>query len=112
MFRGARQAYLIKWAHADVQNLEGWMALAKSDKTTRFRVLSILGPGLITGASDTIPAASPLNSQVGAQFGFSATLHVHGVTNIQTSSQAAAALHQPRLPTPRHNDAIRRPQCA
>jgi Mn2+/Fe2+ NRAMP family transporter len=41
-----------------------------------------------------------------------ATLHVHGVTNIQTSSQAAAALHQPRLPTPRHNDAIRRPQCA
>jgi hypothetical protein len=40
MFRGARQAYLIKWAHADVQNLEGWMALAKSDKTTRFRVLS------------------------------------------------------------------------
>jgi Mn2+/Fe2+ NRAMP family transporter len=92
MFRGARQAYLIKWAHADVQNLEGWMALAKSDKTTRFRVLSILGPGLITGASDTIPAASPLNSQVGAQFGFSATLHVHGVTNIQTSSQAAEAL--------------------
>src|SRR6266576_3533828 len=49
------------------------------------------------------PSGIATYSQVGAQFGFSATLHVHGVTNIQTSSQAAAALHQPRLPTPRHN---------
>jgi Mn2+/Fe2+ NRAMP family transporter len=67
-------ACLIKWAHADVQNLEGWMALAKSDKTenpAKSRVLSILGPGLITGASDDDPSGIGTYSQVGAQFGFS-----------------------------------------
>jgi Mn2+/Fe2+ NRAMP family transporter len=35
------------------------------------RVLSILGPGLITGASDDDPSGIATYSQVGAQFGFS-----------------------------------------
>ena len=67
-------ACLIKRAHADVPNLQGWLALAKSDKTenpAKSRVLSILGPGLITGASDDDPSGIATYSQVGAQFGFS-----------------------------------------
>ena len=50
------------------------MALGKSDKTenpAKSRVLSILGPGLITGASDDDPSGIATYSQVGAQFGFS-----------------------------------------
>jgi Mn2+/Fe2+ NRAMP family transporter len=35
------------------------------------RLLSILGPGLITGASDDDPSGIATYSQVGAQFGFS-----------------------------------------
>jgi hypothetical protein len=57
-----------------VQDLEGRMALAKPDETenpTKSRVLSILGPGLITGASDDDPSGIATYSQVGAQFGFS-----------------------------------------
>ena len=34
-------------------------------------MLSILGPGLITGASDDDPSGIATYSQVGAQFGFS-----------------------------------------
>src|ERR1700730_10735079 len=50
------------------------MALAKPDETenpAKSRVLSILGPGLITGASDDDPSGIATYSQVGAQFGFS-----------------------------------------
>jgi Mn2+/Fe2+ NRAMP family transporter len=57
-----------------VQDLEGRMALAKPNKTENFaksRVPSILGPGLITGASDDDPSGIATYSQVGAQFGFS-----------------------------------------
>src|ERR1700730_10756120 len=55
------------------------MALAQSeDETTqgdqtapaRSRILSLLGPGLITGASDDDPSGIATYSQVGAQFGF------------------------------------------
>src|ERR1700726_2122718 len=37
------------------------------------RVLSILGPGLIPGASDDDPSGIATYSQVGAQFGYSMT---------------------------------------
>jgi Mn2+/Fe2+ NRAMP family transporter len=37
----------------------------------RSRILSLLGPGLITGASDDDPSGIATYSQVGAQFGFS-----------------------------------------
>ena len=57
------------------------MALAEPDDETamgtqvlgpgKSRVLSILGPGLITGASDDDPSGIATYSQVGAQFGFS-----------------------------------------
>ena len=57
------------------------MALAEpEDETTqgdqtvgpaRSRILSLLGPGLITGASDDDPSGIATYSQVGAQFGFS-----------------------------------------
>ena len=48
--------------------------MAKPDETenpAESRVLSILGPGLITGASDDDPSGIATYSQVGAQFGFS-----------------------------------------
>jgi hypothetical protein len=57
-----------------VQDLEGRMASAKPDETenpAKSRGLSILGPGLITGASDDDPSGIATYSQVGAQFGFS-----------------------------------------
>ena len=57
------------------------MALAEPDDETamasqvlgpeKSRVLGILGPGLITGASDDDPSGIATYSQVGAQFGFS-----------------------------------------
>ena len=50
------------------------MPVAKPDETknlTKSRVLRILGPGLITGASDDDPSGIATYSQVGAQFGFS-----------------------------------------
>ena len=50
------------------------MALVKSDETenpAKSRVFSILGPGLIAGASDDDPSGIATYSQVGAQFGFS-----------------------------------------
>jgi len=50
------------------------MALREPDETenpTNSRVLRILGPGLITGASDDDPSGIATYSQVGAQFGFS-----------------------------------------
>src|SRR5437667_5864253 len=37
------------------------------------RILSILGPGLITGAADDDPSGIATYSQAGAQFGFSMT---------------------------------------
>jgi Mn2+/Fe2+ NRAMP family transporter len=51
------------------------MALAAPDETensTKSRVRSILGPGLITGASDDDPSGIATYSQVGAQFAYSA----------------------------------------
>jgi Mn2+/Fe2+ NRAMP family transporter len=50
------------------------MAVTKPDETenpAKSRALSILGPGLITGASDDDPSGIATYSQVGAQFGFS-----------------------------------------
>jgi len=57
------------------------MALVNSDEETakgsqvlgpeNSRALSILGPGLITGASDDDPSGIATYSQVGAQCGFS-----------------------------------------
>ena len=50
------------------------MALTQPDETenpAKSRVLSILGPGLITGASDDDPSGIATYSQVGTQFGFS-----------------------------------------
>ena len=57
------------------------MALAEPDDETamgsqvlgpeKSRALGILGPGLITGASDDDPSGIATYSQVGAQFGFS-----------------------------------------
>ena len=50
------------------------MASAKPDETEnpkKSRALSILGPGLITGASDDDPSGIATYSQVGTQFGFS-----------------------------------------
>ena len=57
------------------------MALVEPDDKTakgsqvlgpeKSRALSILGPGLITGASDDDPSGIATYSQVGAQFGFS-----------------------------------------
>src|ERR1700730_8280506 len=57
------------------------MAVAKPDDETtkssqvvgptKSRLLNILGPGLITGASDDDPSGIATYSQVGAQFGFS-----------------------------------------
>ncbi len=49
------------------------MALKETDETenpTKSRVLCILGPGLITGASDDDPSGIATYSQVGAQFDF------------------------------------------
>jgi Mn2+/Fe2+ NRAMP family transporter len=57
-----------------VQDLEGRMAMARPDETedpAKSRLLGILGPGLITGASDDDPSGIATYSQVGAQFGFS-----------------------------------------
>ena len=39
-------------------------------RSTKFGVLSALGPGLVTGASDDDPSGIATYSQVGAQFGF------------------------------------------
>jgi NRAMP (natural resistance-associated macrophage protein)-like metal ion transporter len=41
--------------------------------TTKPRLLGVLGPGLITGASDDDPSGIATYSQAGAQFGFSIT---------------------------------------
>src|ERR1700730_6558642 len=44
----------------------------KTLTTTRFRkLLKVLGPGLVTGASDDDPSGITTYSQAGAQFGFS-----------------------------------------
>ncbi len=45
-------------------------ASADADRLGRFGFLKILGPGLITGASDDDPSGIATYSQVGAQFGF------------------------------------------
>src|SRR5471030_1175598 len=42
---------------------------APADKSL-FRILKILGPGLITGAADDDPSGIATYSQTGAQFGF------------------------------------------
>lgn len=39
-------------------------------RPTRSKLLEILGPGLITGASDDDPSGIATYSQAGAQFGF------------------------------------------
>jgi NRAMP (natural resistance-associated macrophage protein)-like metal ion transporter len=44
-----------------------------SKKTTIFRYIGVLGPGLVTGASDDDPSGIATYSQAGAQFGFALT---------------------------------------
>ena len=46
---------------------------SKRGSTGKSKLLSILGPGLITGASDDDPSGIATYSQAGAQFGFSIT---------------------------------------
>src|SRR5664279_5103500 len=46
---------------------------ANAPLTLKGRVLRVLGPGLITGASDDDPSGIATYSQAGAQFGFSIT---------------------------------------
>jgi NRAMP (natural resistance-associated macrophage protein)-like metal ion transporter len=48
-------------------------AASKAEKPKRSRVLSALGPGLITGAADDDPSGIATYSQAGAQFGFAIT---------------------------------------
>jgi len=43
---------------------------SRAERSSSRRVLQILGPGLITGASDDDPSGIATYSQVGAQFGF------------------------------------------
>src|SRR5690242_10924407 len=43
------------------------------DTLIRSRLLRLLGPGLVTGASDDDPSGIATYSQAGAQFGFSIT---------------------------------------
>lgn len=54
----------------DVRTDQGHEPLAAGDGSVRQRVLSVLGPGLITGAADDDPSGIATYSQVGAQFGF------------------------------------------
>lgn len=52
------------------------MSSTKSDPVvgpSKPRLLSVLGPGLITGASDDDPSGIATYSQAGAQFGFGLT---------------------------------------
>ena len=44
--------------------------LSPAVSPTKPRLLAILGPGLITGASDDDPSGIATYSQAGAQFGF------------------------------------------
>src|SRR5476651_1468064 len=46
---------------------------AQAPLTLKDKVLRVLGPGLITGASDDDPSGIATYSQAGAQFGFSIT---------------------------------------
>ena len=43
---------------------------ARATNATRPRLLRLIGPGLITGASDDDPSGIGTYSQAGAQFGF------------------------------------------
>ena len=45
-------------------------------KPERPKLLSVLGPGLVTGASDDDPSGIATYSQAGAQFGYSSGLGV------------------------------------
>lgn len=46
-------------------------ALDEAERPSRFRLLKILGPGVITGAADDDPSGIGTYSQAGAQLGFS-----------------------------------------
>src|SRR5665213_3731466 len=46
---------------------------AHAPQTLKDKILRVLGPGLITGASDDDPSGIATYSQAGAQFGFSIT---------------------------------------
>ena len=46
---------------------------AHAPLTLKDKILRVLGPGLITGASDDDPSGIATYSQAGAQFGFSIT---------------------------------------
>jgi Mn2+/Fe2+ NRAMP family transporter len=59
----------IEAATSDTVRLET-QASGDADRLGRFGFLKILGPGLITGASDDDPSGIATYSQVGAQFGF------------------------------------------
>ncbi len=56
-------------ATSDAVQLEA-QASGDADRLGRFGFLKILGPGLITGASDDDPSGIATYSQVGAQFGY------------------------------------------
>ena len=47
------------------------LAQAETKGPKRFSILSLLGPGLVTGAADDDPSGIATYSQVGAQFGYS-----------------------------------------
>src|SRR5271170_6280098 len=46
-------------------------ALDEAERPSRFRLLKIIGPGVVTGASDDDPSGIGTYSQAGAQLGFS-----------------------------------------
>lgn len=58
------------------------------------RLLGVLGPGLITGASDDDPSGIGFSNLIAVSIMITtaATLNAKGVTNIATSAQAAEAL--------------------
>ena len=60
----------LETATLDAARLET-QASGDADRLGRFGFLKILGPGLITGASDDDPSGIATYSQAGAQFGYS-----------------------------------------
>src|ERR1700756_5634345 len=52
------------------ENVAALTETAAPQKLTKTQLLQLLGPGLITGASDDDPSGIATYSQVGAQFGY------------------------------------------
>src|SRR5262249_48123910 len=55
--------------HSAMSRSPGAVPRRRRDRRSRLRVWQLLGPGLITGASDDDPSGIATYSQVGAQFG-------------------------------------------